>query len=198
MMLIRLTLAIAAICSVSPTWCFASDSTGLTDTTIKIGLFGPLRGQSKIGAKPVYGAAAIYRDVNDKGGIHGRKIELVIEDDGCDGTKGNAAVKKLLEEDRVFMLHGAYCSAVALAIRPEIASRPNVPYVVLTAAHPNIANPLLPNVFQPTATAHIVAQHMVEFALSKPGAKKIAIVRHSDEWAAGYFEAIIPTLASTA
>jgi branched-chain amino acid transport system substrate-binding protein len=195
-MLTRLAIAVAACCSVTLTQgAFAGDATGVTDTTIKIGLFGPMTGQSNIGAKPVYGAAAIYQDVNAKGGIHGRKIEIVIEDDGCDGNKGIAAVKKLIAQDQVFMLHGAYCSAVGLAIRPEIASHPNVPYVVLTAANPHISSPLLPNLFQPTATAHIIAQQMVEFALSKPGAKKIAIIRHSDEWASGYFEAAVPELA---
>lgn len=172
------------------------DTTGLADTTIKIGLFGPITGQSNIGAKPVKGAAAIYKDINAKGGIHGRQIEIVIEDDGCDGNKGLAAVKKLISQDKVFMLHGAYCSAVGLAIKSEIASHPNIPYVVLTAAHPAISTPILSNLFQPTATAHIVAQQMVEFALSKPAIKRIAIIRHSDDWASGYFEAAIPALAS--
>src|SRR5262249_51855895 len=171
------------------------DTTGLTDTTIKIGLFGPLTGQSNIGAKPVKGAAAIYSDINAKGGIHGRRFEIVIEDDGCDGNKGLAAVKKLISQDKVFLLHGAYCSAVGIAIKPEIASHPKIPYVVLTAAHPAISTPLLSNLFQPTATSHIVAQEMIEFALSKPAVKKVAIIRHSDEWASGYFEAAIPALA---
>src|SRR5215468_7470826 len=80
------------------------DTTGLTDTTIKIGLFGPLTGQSNIGAKPVKGAAAIYSDINAKGGIHGRRFEIVIEDDGCDGNKGLVAVKKLISQDKVFLL----------------------------------------------------------------------------------------------
>src|SRR5215469_2696881 len=84
---------------------FAGDTTGVTGTAIKIGLFGPMTGQSNLGAKPVYGAAAIYKDVNAKGGIYGRKIEIVIEDDGCDGNKGIAAVKKLIAQDKVFLLH---------------------------------------------------------------------------------------------
>jgi branched-chain amino acid transport system substrate-binding protein len=171
-----------------------AETMGVTDSTIKIGLFGPLTGQSNIGAKPVYGAAAIYKDVNARGGIHGRQIEIVIEDDGCDGNKGIAAVKKLISQDKVFLLHGAYCSAVGLAVKPEIARHPDVPYIVLTAAHPSISTPPLPNLFQPTATSVTIAQQMVEFALSKPGAKKIAIIRHSDEWASGYFDAAIEKL----
>jgi len=193
-MLIRLVLAIVAFYSI-PLSAYAGDTAGVTGTTIKIGLFGPMTGQSNLGAKPVYGAAAIYKDVNAKGGIYGRKIEIVIEDDGCDGNKGIAAVKKLIAQDKVFLLHGAYCSAVALAVRPEIASHPNLPYIVLTAANPHISSPVLPNLFQPTTTAPIIAQQMVAFALSKPGVKKIAVVKHSDEWAAGYFDALGPELA---
>jgi branched-chain amino acid transport system substrate-binding protein len=44
----------------------AADRTGITDKTIKIGMFGPLSGSAIIGAKALYGAAAIYKDVNDK------------------------------------------------------------------------------------------------------------------------------------
>jgi branched-chain amino acid transport system substrate-binding protein len=188
------TLSIFAYLALFINAAAAAGTTGVTDTTIKIGLFGPMTGQSNIGAKPVYGAAAVYKDVNAKGGIYGRTIEIVIEDDGCDGNKGIAAVKKLISQDQVFLLHGAYCSAVGLAVKPEIASHPEIPYIVLTAAHPSISTPLLPNLFQPTATSVTIAEQMVEFALSKPGAKKIAIIRHSDEWASGYFDAAIEKL----
>jgi branched-chain amino acid transport system substrate-binding protein len=188
------SIGLLAYFSLLTTAVMGAETTGVTDTSIKIGLFGPMTGQSNIGAKPVYGAAAIYKDANAKGGIHGRMIDLVIEDDGCDGNKGIAAVKKLISQDEVFLLHGAYCSAVGLAVKPEIARHPDIPYIVLTAAHPSISTPLLPNLFQPTATSVTIAQQMVEFALTKPGATKIAIIRHSDEWASGYFDAAIAKL----
>ena len=99
--------------------------------------------------KQVYGSAAIYKDVNDHGGINGRKIELVIEDDGCNPDKGIAAVNKLLNQDKVLLLHGAWCSSVALAIKPELAKNRTVPYIVLAAASAAISTPVQPNTSTP-------------------------------------------------
>lgn len=172
----------------------AGDSTGVTADTIKIGLFGPLTGVASVVQKNVFGAAAIYKDVNDHGGINGRKIELVIEDDGCNPNKGIAAVKKLLYQDQVFLLHGAWCSSVALAIKPEVAKNALVPYMVLGAVSTEISMPLMPNLFHPVATTQVAGGAMAEFALSKPGAKKIAIIRHSDEWGTIYAQAAIDKL----
>ncbi len=171
-----------------------ADSTGVTDKTIKIGLFGPLTGVSSAAKKNVLGAAAIYQDVNDRGGIHGRKIELVIEDDGCDGNKGIAAMKKLIFQDKVFMVHGAWCTAVALAVKPEAAKSPEVPYMVLGAAGAQITSTFQPNLYQPVATTDTAGAGMANFALSKPGAKKIAVIRHSDEWGMAYSGAGIARL----
>src|SRR6185369_8847660 len=65
--------------------------TGVTDTTIKIGMFGPLTGAASINGYPISnGPIAVFNEVNAKGGIHGRKIEVINEDDGCDPAKAHA------------------------------------------------------------------------------------------------------------
>ena len=125
--LLRVTLA--TILSFAAQEAGAADKTGVTEKSIKIGLFGPLTGGAGAGKKSVFGAASIYKDINDRGGINGRKIELVIEDDGCDGAKGNAIVDKLINHDKVFLLHGAWCSKVALAIKPTVIKSHRVPYI---------------------------------------------------------------------
>src|SRR5262245_28811480 len=77
---------------------------GLTDTEITIGLFGPLSGPLVgYGVDPVNAAKMWYDDINKKGGIHGRKIKLVIEDDKCTANDLVAVVKKLVTVDNVFM-----------------------------------------------------------------------------------------------
>jgi branched-chain amino acid transport system substrate-binding protein len=185
------------LCGLIAVWvipAFAQDRTGVTGDTIKIGLFGPMTGVSSVVQKQVYGSAAIYKDVNDHGGINGRKIELVIEDDGCNPNKGIAAVKKLLYQDNVFLLHGAWCSSVALAIKPELAKDPHVPYLVLGAVSAAISSPVQANVFHPIATSRTAGEQMAEFALSKPGVKKIAVIRHSDEWGTIYSKTAIDKL----
>ncbi len=184
----RLGLAATIVVGVAG-FATAADRTGVTDGTIKIGLFGPLTGPAGAARKNVLGTAAIYQNVNDQGGIHGRKIELVIEDDGCDGARGVAAYRKLIAEDKVFLIHGAWCSAVALAVKPEAARNPGVPYMVLGAASAEITATYLSNLYQPVATSQTAGAQMVEFALSKPGASRIAIIGHTDAWGRAYFEA---------
>src|SRR5689334_23313374 len=67
---------------------------GVTKDSIKLGMFGPLTGPVSLYGYPIInGAAAVYKKANDEGGIHGRKIELVYEDDVCDPAKTRAAVK---------------------------------------------------------------------------------------------------------
>ena len=67
---------------------------GLTPTTIKIGMFGPLSGPSMAYGFDVMNAARMYYDkINKEGGIHGRKIEVVLQDDRCNANDLVAAVK---------------------------------------------------------------------------------------------------------
>jgi branched-chain amino acid transport system substrate-binding protein len=75
---------------------------GLTDNEIVIGLFGPLSGPLVgFGLDPVNAAKMWYDDINKKGGIHGRKFRLVIEDDKCTANDLVAVVKKLVTVDNV-------------------------------------------------------------------------------------------------
>ena len=160
---------------------FCADATGLTRSAIKIGMFGPITSSASVFAKVLYGAAAIYKDINDHGGINGRKLDLVIEDDACDPKKAPDLVQKLVEQDKVFMLHGAWCSSVALAAKPEIIKRRNVPYMVLGAGSAAISTPVERNIFHPLTTSATVSHSIVDFALTKNGAKRIAIVTQPEE-----------------
>jgi branched-chain amino acid transport system substrate-binding protein len=171
----------------------SQETSGVTNNTIKIGMFAPLTGPVAFAAKAAFGAAAVYKDINAHGGINGRKIELVLEDDACDPNKGIAAVKKLISQDQVFLIHGGWCSNVVLAAKPELTQNPRLPFMVLGAASASISMPLERNIFHPVATTNTVAWTMVEFALSKPDAKRIAIISHSDEWGKSHLE---PALAS--
>jgi branched-chain amino acid transport system substrate-binding protein len=159
----------------------ATAEEGVTDDTIRIGVFAPLSGSATLFGKGLIGVEAYYRDVNAHGGINGRKIEIVREDDGCDPAKGIAAIKKLIGQDHVFMIHGGMCSGVVLAGLPEIV-RAGIPYMDIAAAASGISNPYHANVFQPLPNTGVVGQTMVDFAMTKPNAQKIAIVSHSDEW----------------
>jgi branched-chain amino acid transport system substrate-binding protein len=159
----------------------ADDTTGVTKDTIKIGIFGPMTGSAAVFGKAIFGVEALYRDVNEHGGIYGRKIELFREDDACDPAKGIAAIKKLISQEQVFAINGGLCSNVVIAVKPDII-KAGVPYMVAGAGNIAIAEPLSPTIFLPTTPTVGTTHDMVDFAISKPGTTKIAIVSHSDDW----------------
>lgn len=163
---------------------------GLTATTIKLGMFGPLTGPVSIYGYPINdGAVAVYNSVNDAGGIYGRKIEILQEDGACDPAKTRAAVKKLISLDGVFAVHGGSCSGATYATR-DIWADEQVPFMVMAATLGKISDPVSPYVFTTTPPGQTDGAEMVRFARSMPGVKRVAIVHHTDEWAAAKLEAI--------
>ena len=173
---------------------FAGSTVGVTDTTIKIGTFGPMTGPYYLfGALIMNGAEIVYAAANQAGGIHGRKIEFVREDDACKPEQGIAAVKKLIYQHKVFMINGGGCSNPALAAREEI-ERANLPYVNFAAVHDKITKPLHPYIFTTSMTASKESYAQVTFALSKPGVKRIAIVSQHDAWGTARYSALVEAL----
>jgi ABC-type branched-subunit amino acid transport system substrate-binding protein len=82
-----------------------SKGQGFTDTTIKIGATFPLSGAiGFVGQECAGGIDAYVKLVNSRGGIHGRKIELISYDDGFDPAQTLSNVKRLWEQDKVAMV----------------------------------------------------------------------------------------------
>jgi len=167
---------------------------GVTDDTIRIGTFGPLTGPVSIYGYPIInGAVAVYNEINAKGGIHGRKIEMVYEDDACDAAKTRAAVKKLVHSSDVFAIHGGTCSSAVNAARDEIIAS-EVPYMVMAMVLDSITSPVAKNMFTTTQTGTLDGVTMVNFVKSIPDVKKVVIVKNTDDWADSHLSTIYPGL----
>jgi branched-chain amino acid transport system substrate-binding protein len=163
---------------------------GVTKDTIKLGMFGPLTGAVSIYGYPINnGAIAIYRAINDQGGINGRKIEIVHEDGACDPAKTRAAVKKLIHRDEVFAIHGGSCSAAVVAAKPEFVEN-KVPMMVMAATLDAISDPPNRYVFTTTLPGSGDGVTMINFAKSMPNVKRIAVIKHANEWAEAKAKAI--------
>jgi len=155
---------------------------GLTNTSIKIGMMGPLTGTSSLLGYPIInGALAVYKEINEKGGIHGRQIEFLVEDSGCAPDKAVAAAKKLIHRSEVFLLHAENCSGAALAIKDD-AIENKVPFVVMAAAAPALVNPVNKYVFTVAQDGVKQAETLLAYVLSMPEPRRVAVVHHPDEW----------------
>ncbi len=105
---------------------------------IKVGVLLPLTGsQAKFGEieKRSYEMAA--EEINAKGGVNGRKIELLFEDDTGKPDVGRSAVEKLISRDKVPVITGGYSSSVTAAAAP-VAQQFKVPFVVCTGSADDI------------------------------------------------------------
>lgn len=81
---------------------------GVTDDTIKLGTTQPLTGPAAPGYSKISKAMTAWFDhVNENGGINGRKVELIVEDDGYNPTNTATKTRELVLKDKVFALVGA-------------------------------------------------------------------------------------------
>ena len=176
--------ALAAACVMTIGVANAQDmqTQGITDSEIRIGAFGPFGGPVYLYGKLVMnGVDAVFDKVNEAGGVHGRKLVLVREDDNCKPEGSIAAVKKLAYDAKVFAITGGACSNATLASVPELV-KSGIPMLVNSAVADGITDPPKKNIFTSQLTSGVESRAQVEYALSK-GAKKLGLVRMTDAWA---------------
>ena len=176
----------------------ADETTGLTDTTIKVGVMGPFTGNASSYSKTQIGLMAYFKHINDQGGINGRKFDIIQEDTACDPAKGIAAAKKLVHQDKVFYLHGNSCSGVAMAVKPTVAPT-GIPWIIAHAVNPKITMPVneKKSIFHGVPAGPAYGSTMGKFVMSKPNVKRIAMVTHTNDWAKAYCDPAIEVIKAS-
>src|SRR5512144_3309266 len=99
--------------------------------------------------------------INAQGGVNGRKIQLVYEDNQGIPEKGRAASEKLIGKDKVVAIVGGHQSSVCLA-EVEVAHRYNVPYINTNCWSDDVRKKGYPEVFNPANYNTRVSQAMAE------------------------------------
>jgi branched-chain amino acid transport system substrate-binding protein len=128
--------SLAAVCLALAPGAQAQPS-GVSASAIVIGQSAPLTGaNAELGSDIRNGALAYFRRVNDSGGVHGRRIELVTLDDANQVPRAEENTKKLVEEQGVFALFG-YASATLSRPALPIVEKQRVPFLApFTGADP--------------------------------------------------------------
>ena len=117
--------------------------------------------------------------VNKSGGVLGRQIELVYEDNQGVPEKGRAATEKLITRDKVVAVTGAHQSSVCLA-EIEVAKRYNIPYVNTNCWSDDVRKKGYPQVFNPSNYNSRVGQAMAETIAAMKVKRVIAFVENTD------------------
>ncbi len=159
----------------------AAAAPGVTDTEVVIGSFGPQDGPA--GAYGVIDRtiAAYFNMVNEQGGINGRKVRFIYENDSYAPAKTVAAVKKLVEEDKVFALVAGLGTANNLAVMDYLVQN-NVPHVAPATGSTAMAVPLKKNVFAVQINYMTEGLLLTQYAVEQLKAKKVAVFYQNDSF----------------
>jgi len=180
----RLCLALAATTlSLAP---MAHAADGLTASEVKIGMVNVQTGPaSGLGKGMRAGAEAVFNQVNAKGGVHGRKIELLVGDDGYEPDRAVDETLKMIEQQKVFSLFGYVGTPTGNAVLP-IVKEMDVPLVGLFTGAMTLRQPVTRQVFNVRASYDDEAETLVAHFLSK-GAKTVAVFYQDD----GFGQAVL-------
>ncbi len=156
--------------------CVGASLAGAGQNTVKIGVITSLTGsQAAFGEAHKNGYAIALDEINAKGGVLGKKIELDIYDDQSKPDQAVQGVSKLVDQDRVPMLLGSYSSESTKAIIPSVTQR-QVPLLIPTATADNVMDSKSPWVFRICAGAADYARTTIAFLKAFGAPKTMAIV----------------------
>ena len=153
---------------------------GVLPDSILFGQSAALEGPSSaLGRGMRHGILAAFNETNAKGGVHGRKLDLVSRDDGYDPDWSIAQTRRLIDEDDVFALIGAVGTPTALATVP-IARARGLPFIGPFSGADFLRTPDFGNVVNIRASYGAEAEAAIQHLTEDLGFSKIAIFYQDD------------------
>ncbi|HSI55453.1 MAG: ABC transporter substrate-binding protein [Ramlibacter sp.] len=155
--------------------------TGVTDKQVLVGQFAAFTGPAaQLGERLKVGIEAYFKSVNAQGGVHGRQLKLVTRDDGYEPEKSKAAVKALIDEDKVFALAGSVGTPTGIAAVP-VLTEAKVPLVGMFTGAEALRVPFNRQVFHVRGSYFDETERIVQH-LTSLGLKKIAVFYQNDAY----------------
>ena len=170
-----LTLALAASMACASWGALAAEP-------IRIGSVLSVTGPAAFLGDPELKTLQLYvEDINKKGGVLGRPLELVHYDDGSDAAKANSFGKRLIEDDKVDILIGGTTTGSTMSIVP-LVEKAGIPFISLAGAVV-VIEPVKKWVFKTPHTDRMAAEKVFE-DMKKRGISKIALLSETSGFGA--------------
>ncbi|MCI4664432.1 MAG: ABC transporter substrate-binding protein [Neomegalonema sp.] len=149
---------------------------------LKFGQSAALDGAAKaLGEGMRLGLLAAFNEVNAKGGVHGRKLELVSKDDGYEPEKAIKNTRELLADSSIFALIGAVGTPTSKAAQP-ISTEKKAPYIGPFTGAGFLRNPDLGNIINFRASYGQETEAWIKHLTEDRGYKRIAILYQDDSF----------------
>lgn len=151
-----------------------SSLSGLAADTIKIGSVLSVTGPAAFLGDPELKTLQLYvEELNKKGGVLGRQLELVHYDDGSDANKANSFTKRLIEDDKIDILIGGTTTGATMSMVP-LVTKAEIPFISLAGAVV-VVEPVKKWVFKTPHTDRMAAEKVFE-DMKKRNITKVALL----------------------
>jgi branched-chain amino acid transport system substrate-binding protein len=154
---------------------WAAASVAEAQPPIRIGASVAQTGTSAVpGPNQLRGYQLCVKHMNDKGGVLGRKLDLIVYDDGSDFATAVRLYEKLIAQDKVDLVLGPYGSTSTEAVA-NVTEKHRMPMVAPTAADTSIYRKGRKFIFSMTPPAEVVLEGLIDLA-AKKGLKTVALI----------------------
>lgn len=164
------------------------------DPPLRIGVCGPMTGdQGKMGEDILHGAELAVAEWNAKGGILGRRIEIVAGDDQHDPKQARAVAGRMKNE-RVAGVVGHFNTGCTIPAS-DVYYEAGIPMITPSATNPQVTERGYGNVFRVCGTDDQQAQAAARYALETAKAKRVAVLHDNTAYGKGFADLFKAALA---
>lgn len=171
-----------------------AEESGISDQRILFGQSAAFSGPaSELGKNMRIGIKAAFQEVNDQGGVHGRRLELLSLDDAYEPEVAIANTSELIDQERVFALIGAVGTPTSLSATP-VAAAARVPYIAPFTGAAFLREPKWQNVINLRASYDQETEAMVARLTTDLGISRIAVMYQDDSFGRAGYRGVLQAL----
>ncbi|MEY4653048.1 MAG: hypothetical protein RI884_1629 [Pseudomonadota bacterium] len=175
-------LATAAALALGAAFPVAAQQQGVTDTEILLGDILPLTGPpALLGVAHNLGVKVAIAEANEGGGVNGRKLRLISEDDGYVPSRTVQGMRKLIQSDRVFALTSVSGTAQSQAAMPLI-TQSGLPAMAPITTYEGLYKPTIKNLFAVGYDMADAVYELVSMMATRYPNKKWAVISQDDDY----------------
>lgn len=178
------SLVFLSACGGGATPAAQSGTGGAGKDPIKVGAIFSLTGpNSPLGVPEKQAVELLVKEINGAGGVDGRPLEVIFEDDKSDNTEAVKAIKKLASKEKVVAVLGSSGSGPSLGMA-EYAAAEKLPLISMAAAD-QITNPVRAGIYKTPHTDVHGTKRIFKY-LKEKGITKIATLNDSNPYGSGW------------
>src|SRR3954454_14736487 len=149
---------------------------------VKVGMSGPFSGGlSLLGQSVRDGVDVAFSEINDAGGVSGRKLQLIAEDDGYEPMRTIASARKLVEQDKVVALLAVTGTAPSAALLPFVTES-KTPMLFPYAFSHSLTTPVKRDVFTTLPEVRVQMMVLANYIIKDLKQTKIAAIYQNDDF----------------